>query len=196
MIRNFILSFFYFFLTAGLLFHSFLAWADDESDSMRVSEGQLVVEELVSDDAVVSEEIVSKDEEIRGDFSGYELKYGKDFLRAPYAIRYAFANENETPWEDASYDERGQFIVEWEQNEQDAAQVEMSRQMNVDQKQLDKDMARMDKKMAEEQKIADKIQLREHRKVAEEQKKIDILIKKQNQQLKMMNLRQSGQDQR
>jgi hypothetical protein len=70
----------------------------------------------------------SSEEDKSGQYLSYENEYGGALMGAPFAMRYAFSNETGHSWQDATYNERGQFIREWKKEEKTQAKAEKNRQ--------------------------------------------------------------------
>jgi hypothetical protein len=197
-VRIMFLGFCSLFLAVGLVFHPAVLWAEEE-DEIAVEEPE-AAEEVVAIEAD-EEEINEAEEDKEGPeareetrvHTEYEATYGKDLLRAPYSVRIAFANENDTPWEEASFNERSRFINQWVRTEQQEEQAEIKRKAEIGRTERRKEQERSTQKMTEEKKQNARIREREQRKIAEERKKMDFQRKKQEQQSKLNALRQRGQ---
>lgn len=122
----------------------------------------------------------------------YEELYGKELTGASYAMRYRYQGESGQSWREASYEERLAFVEQWEQERQQAKDIEAQEDLNQQTALEQKKYAKEQAKMYQQQKIEARAQAKQDRIQAEQQKKqqFDQRIQQQKQRISDMRNRQ------
>ena len=146
----------------------------DSSDDLVVPDSPFI-DNSSSDESLVKEEPEDEGLEIPAEADSvhagdvyYEALYGKDLTKVTFAMKYAFSKDYGIPWGESTYDERYDFIKDWEKTERELKEAEEKTNRDILEAQQRREQHIREEKAADEKFVQDRKKLREDRRSREQ----------------------------